>query len=277
MINITRSIILFLLFFGSNALSDSYIIGGTELNIPSPEGYVRVTSDMETVYRYLMQLKDPQNDVLSYFIPEEDMPAAMEGELPKLDKYFILKVNKVLKTATLSPKDFAELQQVTRKQNKEIFDSIESKLPDQFETISKGISDEFDIDFAMKVSQIVPLDIHYTDNNMLAYSMFLNYGVVAEGSNENVIVSATATFLSTAGKVIFLYSYAPKDEVEWTRSVSKLWAESILAMNPSPPTHSSGYNRFNWQKVLRKCVVGAIAGGLSAFVLVFLKKRKRAG
>ncbi len=270
-------LLLLLSFISSIAFSDTFSIGGKELNIPSPAGYVRVTPEMDTVYRYLMQLKDPQNDVLEYYIPEEDASKAIEGAFLQLDMYFILKVNKRMKSAMISSKDFADLQRMTIQQNKKIFDSLNSKLPGQLDKISKGISNEFDIDFAIQESQMIPLDVHYTDDNTLAYSMYINYGVTSEGSSENIIVSATATFLNTAGKVIFLYCYAPKGELEWTRSASKLWAESIVADNPPPPTQSSGHKRIKWKKVVEKSVVGAITGGLTALVIVFFKNRKRSG
>lgn len=272
-------LLLILSFISSIALSDTFSIGGKELNIPSPAGYVRVTPKMNTLYRYLMQLKDPQNDVLAYYIPEQDVSIALEGDVPKLEKYFILKVNKELKSAMISSDDFADLQRITVQQNEEIFDSLKSKFPGQLDKISKGISNEFNIDFAIQMSQMVPLDVHYTDDNTLAYSMYINYGVTAEGSSKNIILSATATILNTSGKVIFLYCYAPKVELEWTRSVSKLWAESILANNSSPPTQSSGHSRFKWKKVVEKTVIGAITGaitgGVAALVVVSRKRRKK--
>ncbi len=268
-------LLLLLSFISSIAFSDTFSIGGKELNIPSPGRYVRVTPEMDTLYRYLMQLKDPQNDVLAYYIPEEVVPKAIERAFLQLDKYFILKVNKELKSAMISSKDFADLQRMTIQQNKEIFNSLESKIPGQLDKISKGISNEFDINIALQNLQMVPLDVHYTDENAFAYSMYLNYEVAAERSSENIILSATATCLNTAGKVIFLYCYAPKVELEWTRSVSKLWAESILANNPSPSTQSSGHGRFKWEKVIEKTVIGAVTGGLTALVVVLLKKRKR--
>ena len=200
-----------------------------------------------------------------------------KGDIVDKNQYFIAKVNKQLKSAMVSSKDFADLKRVTIRQNKEMFESIESKIPGQMENISKGISEEFDIDIAMKVSQFVPLDVHYTDDNTLAYSMYINYGVTAEGSSEKIILSATVAFLNAAGKVIFLYCYGPKAELEWTRSASKLWADSILANNPSPPVQSSGRHGIKWKKVVEKSVIGAVAGGLIALVAILLKNKKRSG
>ena len=268
-------LLLLLSFLSPAALSDSYNIGGTEISIPAPAGYVRVTPQMGTVYRYLMQLQDQQNDILAYFILQEDASKVTEGTLPQLSKYFIAKVNKQLKSAIDSSKEFADLQRVTRQQNKEIFESLESKVPGLLDNISQGISNEFDIDFAMKVSQFVPLDVHYTDDNTLAYSMYINYGVTAQGSSEKIILSATTTFLNTAGKVIFLYCYAPKAELEWTRSASKVWADSIVAGNPSAPAQSPGLHGIKWKKVLEKSVIGAVAGGLIALAAALINNQRR--
>jgi hypothetical protein len=103
------------------------------------------------------------------------------------------------------------------------------------------------------------------------------YGVSAEGVEEEAILAATATFVNVAGKVLFLYCYAPQDHIEWTRSASKIWTEKIMASNPQPPAGSSGSRGMDWRKVLTKGVGGAILGGLIALILgVFsIFKRKK--
>ncbi len=61
-----------------------------------------------------------------------------------------------------------------------------------------------------------------------------------EGTKENVIVSATCTYVNVAGKVLFLYCYGPQKDLEWTRSTTKAWATMVLDSNSQPPSHTSG-------------------------------------
>lgn len=269
---------IFLVFIAGFAYAEKFIIGDKELVIPTPQGFSRVTQEMDAVYRMSLQMVDPQNNQLAYYISASDIPAAMAGELPSLERTFLLKVNKQLKNMVVGSKDFAELKNMTKSQNKEVFESVKSQIPGLMTGASEGISKEFDVDFALQISQMVPLEPHYEADNALAYSMYINYGVSAEGTKDELIVSATATFVNVSGKVLFLYCYGPQDELEWTRSASKSWAEKVMDSNTQPPARSSGGRGMDWNKVIEKGIVGAITGGLFALifgVLSLFKKRKK--
>ena len=124
---------------------------------------------------------------------------------------------------------------------------------------------------------MVPLDPHYETDNAFAYSMYINYGVTVEGSKEDFIVSATATFVNVAGKILFLYCYGPQKDLEWTRSASKDWAGMVMASNDQPPSHSPDSRGIDWSKVSEKGIVGAIVGGLIALVFGFFYRFKKKG
>jgi hypothetical protein len=223
-----------------------------------------------------LNLADPMNDQLAYYIAESDAPVAMSGEMPSLKRYYILKVSRELKNRVIGSRDFAELKSVTRRQNKEIFKSLEAQMSGLVEKTSKGISNEFDVDFALKLSQMVPLDPHYETDSALAYSMYCNFGVTVEGSKKDVIVSVTATIVNVAGKVLFLYCYGAQKDLEWTRSASEAWAGIVMAGNSQPPSQSSDSGGFDWNRVLEKALIGAIVGGLMGlFAALFSRSKKK--
>jgi len=268
---------LLILFLAGLVNAATFSVGGKDLEIPSPNGFSLVTQEMDAVYRLSLQMADPMNDQLAYYIPESDVPVAMSGEIPSLERYYILKVNKKLKNMVIGSKDFVELKRVSKRQNREILKSVETKMPSLMEKTSKGISEEFDVDVALKLSKMVLLDPHYETDNAFAYSMYINYGSTVEGSKEDFIVSATTTFVNGGGKILLLYCYGPQEELEWTRSASKAWAGMVMASNAQPPSHSSGSRGIDWSKVLEKGIVGAIVGGLIALVLgVFSRFKKKA-
>lgn len=270
--------ILFLFFITCSVYADTFTVGDRELVVPSPQGFSCVTPQMDKVYRLSLQVIDPMNDQLAYYISETDIPSAIEGELPPLEYTFILKVNKKLKNIIVGSADFAELKRMTKNQNKEIYESIKSEMPDYLDKMNKGIGQEFDMDFALRLSKFVPLDPHYETDNALAYSMYINYGVISEGIQKSVIVSATCTFVNLSGKVLFLYCYGPRDQLEWTRNASRAWTERIIVDNVQPPKRSLGSRGINWYVVMEKSIVGAITGGLIALIIVgfsILKKRKK--
>lgn len=220
-----------ILFFVSLVNAATFSVGGKELEIPSPRDFSVVTQEMDAVYRLSQQIVDSDNDQLAVYIAKSDVPIALSGKMPPFKRYFILKVNKRVKNVVISSKDFTELKNTTKQQNNEIFKSLETEMSDIMKKNSKVVSDVFDVDVALKLSKMVPLDPHYETDNAFAYSMYINCGVTVEGSNEDFIITGTLTYINVAGKVLFLYCYGPQDELEWTRTASKEWAANIMDSN----------------------------------------------
>ena len=270
-------IIILILILTGSVHADTFFVGQKELEIPSPPGFSRVTQQMKEVYRLSQQMADPVNEQLAYYIAESDIPVAMSGKIPALERYYVLKINKELKDMVVGSKDFAKFKSITNRQNKEILKSIESKIPGLMEKTSKGISKEYDINFALQVSQMIPLDPHYETDNTFAYSMYINYGASVDGSKEDFIVSATATFVNVAGKLLFLYCYGPQNDLEWTRNASKAWAGMVTTSNFPPPSRSAGSGGIDWGRVFDKAISGAIIGGLIALIFGIFSRFKKKG
>ena len=133
-----------LLFPAALANAEIFVVGGKALEIPSPKGFSQVTQEMDAVYRMSKQIADPVNDQLAYYIAESDVPVAIAGEIPSLERYYVLKVNKQLLDPVVGSKDFAELKSLTKRQNREILKSAETQLPGLMEETSKAISEEFE-------------------------------------------------------------------------------------------------------------------------------------
>ena len=188
-----------LVFIAGIAYADSFNIGGKDVVIPSPSGFSIITQEMNAVYRLSLQMADSKNDQLAYYISDSGIPMAMNGELPPLERTLLLKVNKQLKNMVIGSKDFAELKNATKLQNKELFESVKTQIQGLMKDASEGISKEFDVNFAMQISQMIPFEPHYEADNALSYSMYINYGVTKEGATEDLIVSATFTIVNVAG------------------------------------------------------------------------------
>ena len=248
--------------------ADSYTINEREITVPTPNGFVRVTDNMTAVKRLIQQMADPTNDTLAYYIEQSDVPTALAGKIPSLERTFILKVNKQLRNITVGKNDFSQLKEMTKSQNQKMFEQVKSEIPEHMKKMSQVVSQEFDVDFAMDISQMVPLEPHYEAENALAYSMYINYGVTTGEEKAETIVAATVTILNASGVVLFLYGYAPQNELKWTREGSMNWAESVLDSNTQPPARSPKSRGFDWNKVVEKSVVSAIIGGLIAMLIV---------
>ena len=271
---ITQTILLFIILTLS-ANTKPFAIGGETLEIPSPKGFILVTSQMDALNRLVLQLTDPANDQLAYYITKSDAPTAISGAIPPLERYCILKVGKKIKNAVVSTEDFTKLKNIVKQNNKRILKAAEAKIPGMMDKMSKEINKEFGVELTLKVSEMVPYDPHYETDNALAYSMHMNYGITAEGHTEDSIVSATIIFVNVGGKVLFLYCYGLHEEIEWTRSASKDWVETIVKNNTPPPSNSSGGGGFDWDRVIEKAIIGGIIGGLIGLLLKLLSRFKK--
>lgn len=255
-----------ILLTASTQAADTFTINGRDIIVPAPKGFVRVTDEMIEFKRYIQHTQDPLNDTLAYYISESDVPMAMVGDISKLDRWFVLKINKKLRNMTVGKNDFSSLKEITKNQNREIFEKVKAQLPELIENINQGLSQELDVDFAINISQIVPLEPHYETDNAIGFSMYLNYGVTVDSEKENIIISATSTFLNASGAVLFLYGYGPHNQLEWTRNASMEWAESVMASNSQPLQKSPSNRGFNRKKIFEKALAWGIIGGLIALI-----------
>ena len=256
------------------ARTHTFEVAGKTIVVPVPQGFVRVTEDMTAVNRLCEQVAaaDPANDTLASYILESGVPTAMAGEIPTLDRYFILKVNKGMQNLTVGKNDFAEFKKIIRNQNDELFKNATPQTREAVSKMSEGVSQDYDINFAMEINQMVPLAPHYEEENAIAFSMFANYEVAAEEVKKTNIVAATVTLLNAAGRVLFLNSYGPQGDLEWTRTASRDWANEVMESNTQPPPGSPSGRRFDWNEIMGKGLVGAIAGGLVALIAMVFRR-----
>jgi len=95
----------------------------------------------------------------------------------------------------------------------------------------------------------------------------IGYGLTDSAENSGGTMAVTSTIANVSGTVLFLYSYAPKDQMEWTRLSSRDWSDRILASNSEIP--QPGENSDFWKKTLSRFLIGAVVAGLFGLVSFF--------
>ncbi|MCI0748799.1 MAG: hypothetical protein L0Y58_25615 [Verrucomicrobia subdivision 3 bacterium] len=255
-------------------------VGTTQLSIPSPAGYSPITSDMQPYAEVAKRFVPPSNEQFALFLPEADAAAARRGEIPQPKRWFYVQTTKALIERFVSTSEFAELKRSVKTQNEDILKKAESQMPGLLEKLNKGISADYNVDLNLSLDQMLPLPTHYETERGLAYSTLLKYKINDEQGKPSILEGVvTTTFVHIQGKVLFLYVNAEKSGLEWSRSESRKWADTVIAANPSTgdvaarESQSSG-SGFDWNKVITKAIVGAVIGGLvGGLTYVFRKKR----
>jgi len=108
--------------------------------------------------------------------------------------------------------------------------------------------------------------------------MHLGYGATNGSENSTGTLIATSTIMNVSGTILFLYCYAPSDQLDWSRTFSREWSDSILASNENLP---AGRESSFWDKTLSRFLIGAVVGGLGGLISIFggiviWKARKKA-
>ena len=162
--------------------AERFQVAQTTLEIPEPQGFVLVTPEMVEVFDYsrLVDEADLLNENVAFYISAAEAPAALQGELPELTRNFTLKVNRNLKEAVVGSANFSELKKATQREYQQIINQLKAKDPGIYQRLNKGVQEQFDLESAIEVSQLVPFETHYETPQALAVSMYLTINVPLE-------------------------------------------------------------------------------------------------
>lgn len=207
-------------------------IGTESIIIPTPPGYSPVTTSMPTLYDYLEVTNYPRNKILKSFIQEKRTPEALHGEIPELDRYFSAQTSKKLENSQLSLKHFQVIKRELKENTEKLFNKIKAEMPTLTAQINQDVYNQFDIDLAFSVNDLIPLQHHEETNNSLSFSTFRKMQFNDEEGNLTTYVgSVTTTILHIKNKFIYLYTFGGQDDLEWTRIANAAWAKQVLLKN----------------------------------------------
>jgi hypothetical protein len=253
--------------------SNPVSVGGTIIEIPNPPGFAAVTPQMTTVHQLLQNFVAPEDEGTVFYIAESDIPKALNNEMPDLGRRFSVQTNKSLIGVSFSQADFVQLKQMMKTQMDEVVKKVEKALPGQLEEMNKGVTNQLGIDATSSVSQVT-LPPHEETDRALAYSTFAKVGKRDEAGNPvSFVIAGTTTVVHVKGKVVILHSRAEESGLAWTRTISKQWADSIIAANPpdlQPSTKESlppAARGINWEKITGQGAVGGIAFAIAVAIV----------
>lgn len=216
-------------------------VGTTSIEVPVPHGYARVVPEMEELNTLAQKFTPPTNTSLAIFIHEEAVPGALAGDTPDLSRRFSVQVMNKLITRNVGASDFMALKQSIKASNEKTYEAVKQQLPGLLKQASTDLSQYYDTTFLMKVGGLVPLPVHHEDAYSIASSTVARYEYDYGGGDKELdIVAGTNTILHVNGRVIFLYAYGRKEDLEWTRAASKEWAKAIVAANRHVATSTGG-------------------------------------
>ena len=242
------------------AETHEFSVADKTIKIPPPPEFTLVTDDMLAIKQLNESEGDDLNDLVASYISDNEVGTALSGVLPEMERSYSIKINKELQHEIFTEADFLEMQQIIEEQNSNAYQQIEYEVTRQLD--SDDVSETaLDLDSALQVSKILPLDIHHKDESLFSHSMYINYGS-SEPDTEDNVVAATLNYLNLNGTVLFIYAFAPQDQLEWTQNSSLDWSKTILAANQQSTSS------------LSKPIVFSIVILLMALLIWFYVKKK---
>jgi len=263
------------LIFQTSVLAVEISVGTARFSIPSPDGYAEITSDMKPFADFAKRFVPPSNEQFALFVPEEGAAAAARGEMPQPRRTFYVQTAKTLIQSFVSAAEFAELKRTVMTQNEEIYKKVESRMPGLLQKVNKGISNDYNVNLNLSMDQMVPLPPHSETERSLAYSTLVKYKLNGKGGKPYILEGfVTATLVHIQGKVLMLYANAEKSGLDWSRSESQKWADSIIEANPSTGEIAARESRpagfhMDWMRVFASTVIGGIIG-----LLIYVLRKK---
>lgn len=248
--------------------AEDFTVGETKLAIPAPQGFQLVTPDMATVYQFAKQIaaSTPDSEQLGFYIPEDEVPAALKGELTPRRKTFFLRVSQIRVPEIVSEESFEEIMFNTKEDNQQIIQNVRAQNPDQFDDMLEQAKQQSGPEIELQLSQFLPFKEHYETSQAMSFSMLYAMNVTDGVRSMTETKACTMTYLNPAGKLLTLVCYAPQDELEWTRTASKAWTQAILKQNaPAPELSKESQRKYDEQEKNRQNIAKML---LAALLLV---------
>ena len=271
---------LVLVVISASALADTMSlqveIGGVRIDVQAPKGFHEISSLSPETRKLAETMTPPNNRLLAVFVSEEDLGRIMKGDPPMLERYMFLQTFRGLENSNVSNAKFQKIVSQVKEQQSMLLSKLKKDVATLVEGAAEKMSKEYELSLKIKMREQVPLGVFYEKHNAVGFSSLGKYQVETEGEKLDHVVASGTSFILTRSKILYAYvygAYKGQSDLDWVRSKSKEWANSLLSLNKTSKAlsgHSYGSTSapgIDWERVIDKAIVGAFAGGLIALFI----------
>lgn len=209
------------------------VVGSTPLTIPSPDGYVVVTSGMNVSTDRPKALVPENNVEFASFLSETDTVNAIQGAAPVMTRRFSMQALRSLVSGVFSAEQFGQLKEMLKSQDQKALAEVVRRVPDVEDKVKRGLIENFGEELGMTIRDPVLFRPHAESAQSISFSQLLKYTVTdSTGVVRNYDAVGTTAFVLVYGKVFYLSCFGGKGDLEWTRQASARWVDATMAANP---------------------------------------------
>ena len=209
-------------------------VGGVIIDVQAPVGFHEISSLSSETRERAEIFVVPGNRLLAVFVSEGDLGRIMIGEAPEFKQYMMLQVFRKLEYQRISNAQFEQLVAKTTGQQNTLLSKVEDKVDTVLEGAADRLSEEYEISLKMTVGEVVPLGVFFEQTNAMGFASLAKYQIATEGENLDHVIAGSTSFLLARDKVLFAYVYSryeSQENIDWVRSKSKEWVNSLLKSN----------------------------------------------
>ena len=186
------------------ALAAEIQLGEQRVLLPPADGFVELTPEMSPYYESLSAYKNPENVRFMTLIGEQDALAINRGEVVELGRYLNAESHKSIHNMSVISAQFDALRNEMRTQIDSAYTEAKKSMPAILADGNNSLSEQFDVDVAIKLGGIVPLPAHLDEDEAIAHSILMTVRGSIEGEDAlDSVVAATTTVLFVKNKVTF--------------------------------------------------------------------------
>ncbi len=246
------------------------MVGGRTIKLPAPAGFERIDGLNPEVDRMVEGMLPASNRYLARFDPPKNS-ASDQG------RSFNVQVMRSLENREIGDRTFGDIKQQTKAEIEKAQETIRQEIAKVRGKAEKAFQDATDADAALSLSDVVMLGSFDDSQSSLGFTMALNIAAKAGDKSVKSKLVIASMIVPVNGRLIYLYANADFNSAAdraWAEQAVTAWRDIVVAANPRVEGPKAG--GFDFSRIGRSGLIGAVIGGVVALVMMLFKKKKQA-
>jgi len=249
-----------------SVVREEVTVGGRTLKLPASAGYERIDGLNPETDRMVEGMLPATNRYLARFDPPK-------GSTPDQGRSFNVQVMRAVENKEIGDRTFSGMRQETKAEIDKAQETIRQEIAKLSGKAEKALQDATDADAALSLSDVVVLGCFDESPGSLGFTMAMNMAAKAGDKTIKGKMVVAGMLVPVNGRLLYLYANSdfnsPADR-SWAEQAVTTWRDVIVAANPRVEGPAAG---FDFTRVGRSGLIGAVIGGVVAVIALLFKKK----
>lgn len=207
-------VLLVLLAVSAISTGKEVLIGEQTVKLPVQAGFVELPDSH--IYTQFMQDFTPEsNELLAIQAPKTELTENLEMIDEQFSQSIVIQTFKATKYRQVTKAEFGQVKDFMKQNFEQLDENLRQRINKDIDTSSKKVSSKYDVDVALSINDMVPLEIYADSDNHYGATYLMKSSLTVDGGaedNDNVLMAINV--LLVKGKIIYLYVYSMDESEE---------------------------------------------------------------